>query len=473
MKTKNIDQMINEMQCIVKKTGEIDSIVDNCDEITVEQIYSEIERLSKTLNRPSGPVRYFGKLSIPLNNNQEHGVMRSVKYELRQLDKVCSKNSFYKNVIRVGLKKLYIHMSNKNHKIVNGRQLLQYDGAEFVQILYLEFFTREVDTEDLENYIRGLENGDFNKIDLIMNLAHSEEGRKKRVYVSSIFSYKIKWVLKKTFIGRMIQKCRRTHRELENLKRQIQIVNKRLEEIEEEKANLVKQQEEDKEIYDLLYLHYNEKLLPDSREKVKNKSKKYIQRLDNYFGTKEKANLKIIDLGCGECEWMELLLENGYDVIGVDSNHEVVCKMKQIYPQFSIIENNAIAYVNQAPSGSADVITAFHMIEHMDALTGMKLIKQCYRVLKPGGMLILETPNPANILTSTYYFHLDPTHVNIIPSEFLAFVIEECGFKVVEKMLLDTLNYAPYEYKENDAISDIMFRFNMEQAYSIRAVKEK
>ena len=211
--------------------------------------------------------------------------------------------------------------------------------------------------------------------------------------------------------------------------------------------------------------------MPDSREKVKERSVVYIQRLDNYFHDLDKMKLNILDLGCGECEWIELLEENGYPAVGVDSNAEVIRKVKGMYPEFRIIENNAIDYLRSQQDNSYDLITAFHMIEHMDITTQMTLIKECYRVLRPKGMLIFETPNPANIFISTYYFYLDPTHIKIVPSELLSFMVEEFGFKVVEKLYLSPLNYAPYDYKQNDAISAVIYRFNMEQAYSIRAVK--
>jgi O-antigen chain-terminating methyltransferase len=48
--------------------------------------------------------------------------------------------------------------------------------------------------------------------------------------------------------------------------------------------------------------------------------------------------------------------------------------------------------------------------------------------LKPGGLLILETPNPANVFVGSHTFYLDPTHVKPIPSELLWFIIESRGF---------------------------------------------
>jgi O-antigen chain-terminating methyltransferase len=57
----------------------------------------------------------------------------------------------------------------------------------------------------------------------------------------------------------------------------------------------------------------------------------------------------------------------------------------------------------------------------------LEVIDQAVRLLKPGGIVIFETPNPKNLLVSTNNFYLDPTHHHPLPSEFLAFVIEARG----------------------------------------------
>lgn len=228
-----------------------------------------------------------------------------------------------------------------------------------------------------------------------------------------------------------------------------------------------------KELSDAFYLSYNEKLMPDSRDSVKARALPYIEKLEQWCveADRNKKELKLIDLGCGECEWIELLSENGYCAEGVDSNLAVVNKVKRECPNVKITLADSFEYLEKCPSDSIDCISSFHMVEHMDFITIVTLLKECYRVLKKDGMLIVETPNPQNILTASYYFYLDPTHIKPIPCELLQFYIEESGFEIYDKLLLNPLNFEPYEYKEEDPIKDIVFRFNMEQAYSFMAVK--
>jgi len=49
-------------------------------------------------------------------------------------------------------------------------------------------------------------------------------------------------------------------------------------------------------------------------------------------------------------------------------------------------------------------------------------------VLKPGGLLILETPNPKNLMVASQGFYLDPTHLKPLPPEMLRFFVEAAGF---------------------------------------------
>jgi len=135
-----------------------------------------------------------------------------------------------------------------------------------------------------------------------------------------------------------------------------------------------------------------------------------------------------IDLGCGRGEWLELLSEmGGFNAHGVDLDEGMldVCKKHQL----NYTQQDALTYLQALEDESQTIVTGFHIAEHILFEDLKQLIQQALRVLKPAGLLILETPNPENIVVSTSDFYMDPTHNQPIPPNLLAFIPEYYGFK--------------------------------------------
>lgn len=136
-------------------------------------------------------------------------------------------------------------------------------------------------------------------------------------------------------------------------------------------------------------------------------------------------NAQIIDIGCGRCEWLELLIENKIQATGVDIS---------VYPDFkekyNIVKSDALKYIESIPSNSIALITAFHFIEHIGPEEQINFTLEAQRVLIAGGILILETPNSENLIVATKTFYLDPTHNKPVVPEYLDFLAEFSGFEV-------------------------------------------
>ena len=88
--------------------------------------------------------------------------------------------------------------------------------------------------------------------------------------------------------------------------------------------------------------------------------------------------------------------------------------------------------------------------------TLLALLNEAHRVLEPGGLLILETPNCGNLLVASTNFHLDPTHRHPLPPLLLSFSLEQAGFGGIQTRLLHP--YGP-EYPVADS-SPLAARFN-------------
>jgi len=97
---------------------------------------------------------------------------------------------------------------------------------------------------------------------------------------------------------------------------------------------------------------------------------------------------------------------------------------------------DAIEALKELPDSSQLVVSGFHVVEHLPFADLQVLVQEALRVLKPGGLLILETPNPENIVVATHNFYLDPTHRRPIPPELLSFLPEFYGFDRVKTLRL-------------------------------------
>lgn len=141
-----------------------------------------------------------------------------------------------------------------------------------------------------------------------------------------------------------------------------------------------------------------------------------------------------VDLGCGRGEWLEVLSEVGVDVQGVDIDGGMLDEFR--HAGLDVLKGDAVAFLRNVPEASHIVVSGFHLAEHVSFPDLQTLVQEAFRVLRPGGLLILETPNPENIVVGTSGFYLDPTHQRPIPPELLSFVPEYYGFARVKVLRL-------------------------------------
>ncbi|MBP0049719.1 class I SAM-dependent methyltransferase [Marinobacterium sp. AK62] len=135
---------------------------------------------------------------------------------------------------------------------------------------------------------------------------------------------------------------------------------------------------------------------------------------------------KAFDIGCGRGEWLEIANSVGLDAQGVDLDAGMLADCLEL--GLNVERGDAVAYLSSLDDESCAVVSAFHVVEHISFEQLREVVAEALRVLKPGGVLIMETPNPENISVGTSNFYLDPTHVRPIPSGLLMFLTDYAGF---------------------------------------------
>lgn len=156
-----------------------------------------------------------------------------------------------------------------------------------------------------------------------------------------------------------------------------------------------------------------------------------ISRLDTYRTfisplKKLYPDAQGLDLGCGRGEWLELLQTEGIEPMGVDQDEGMLQACRELH--LPTVRGDAVTYLTSLKNESQTVVSAFHLVEHISFEQLQLVVSESLRVLKPGGLLIMETPNPENIIVGTQNFYIDPTHKRPIPSLLLSFLTEYYGY---------------------------------------------
>jgi 2-polyprenyl-3-methyl-5-hydroxy-6-metoxy-1,4-benzoquinol methylase len=104
------------------------------------------------------------------------------------------------------------------------------------------------------------------------------------------------------------------------------------------------------------------------------------------------AGKKVLDVGCGLAYGTALMAETAASITGIDYDQETVNDNTKRYTSIKNLDFKRgvippLPYADQ----TFDVITAFQFIEHIEPRK--EFLRECVRVLKPGGSLLVTTPN--------------------------------------------------------------------------------
>jgi O-antigen chain-terminating methyltransferase len=141
---------------------------------------------------------------------------------------------------------------------------------------------------------------------------------------------------------------------------------------------------------------------------------------------------KVLDLGCGRGEALAVLKDHGVTAEGVDASARMVelcCERGLVASEGDLLEKLAAV-----PPGSLGGVVSFHVIEHLPPEVVDRLVRLASRALAPGGVLILETPNPLSVVVAARNFWLDPTHLRPVHPESLRLNYELAGFDPIERI---------------------------------------
>lgn len=140
----------------------------------------------------------------------------------------------------------------------------------------------------------------------------------------------------------------------------------------------------------------------------------------------------LLDVGCGSGEFLLLAGECGWQVEGVDPDPRAAA-LGLLGPN-RIRQGGVEVYAGR--SACFDLITLSHVIEHVH--DPVALVRDCHRLLKPGGRLWIVTPNidsSGHARFGRFWLGLDaPRHLVLFDESSLWRVLDQAGFAVMRRL---------------------------------------
>lgn len=169
------------------------------------------------------------------------------------------------------------------------------------------------------------------------------------------------------------------------------------------------------------YLGFEEEYRGSQRI-IKNNLKRFI----DFFLDKKR----VVDIGCGRGEFLELLKSKGINAEGIDIDNDMVevCKNKGL----KIKKLDAVSFLEKQKDNSLGGIFSSQVIEHMKPSYLHEFIKLSFKKLKKDSFFVAETLNPQSFYAFSHHYLTDLSHMVPLHFETMKFLLKSVGFKDVK-----------------------------------------
>jgi predicted SAM-dependent methyltransferase len=166
-------------------------------------------------------------------------------------------------------------------------------------------------------------------------------------------------------------------------------------------------------------------------DKFRGDSADIVRQLEMYVAiirneTSIDAEHPLVDVGSGRGEFLSLCRAANVPSYGIELDSFLAERARM--DGLDVRATDGVSALREAGDATIGAVTAFHVIEHLSFDALMAFFDESLRALAPGGLLVCETPNPANVTIGACNFYLDPTHRHPLPSPLVAFLLEMRGF---------------------------------------------
>lgn len=174
----------------------------------------------------------------------------------------------------------------------------------------------------------------------------------------------------------------------------------------------------------------------------------------------------VLDIGCGQGYFLNLLKSNDIGSYGIDINKDYVlyCQRNGLNVQHI----DAISHLKSIQDSSLDGIFINQVMEHLSPDSIFSLIQLCYQKLRNDTFLIISTPNILSVQVSSNLFYMDPSHKTHIHPDVMKFILRYNRFTITEEKFYQPVpadhklrTILEEEIQENNMQFSTLFNYNV------------
>ena len=167
---------------------------------------------------------------------------------------------------------------------------------------------------------------------------------------------------------------------------------------------------------------------------------------------KKPAEIRLVDIGCSRGQFVDFAVQAGFNAEGVEPAPDIAAAARAL----GLNVRTGLLEEQHYPDAAFDVASLFEVVEHLRE--PLPLLRECRRVLKPGGILIISTGNAASWTVAAMgarwdYFHIekDGGHISFFNPASIAVMAQNAGFHV------ERIETARVKFHEKGDVSNMTY----------------
>lgn len=182
-------------------------------------------------------------------------------------------------------------------------------------------------------------------------------------------------------------------------------------------------------------------------DKISSDNPIHQRLLKAYVAAKPLVKGDLLEVGCGEGRGVEILMPLVTSYIGIDKIQSIIDSLSKKFPAVRF-QQAVIPPFHGFSDDSFDSVVSFQVIEHIE--NDRLFLEEIYRVLKPGGVAIISTPNIRHTLSR------NPWHIREYTAEQLCSLCQKVFDRVETKGIGGNAKVWEYHEANRNSVNKIM-----------------